>query len=341
VPETLHDLYPRTCSFGENNWAVLAKFWHAVAWADDVTDQPHGVTLLDTAIVLFRDAGGAVVAAHDVCPHRGSLLSQGSVTGGKIICPYHGMQFAGDGRCTRVPSNEAGAKIPDRLHLRLINAQEYASLIWVCVDGAGHAPLPDWSALTAPGFQNYHLERMDAKTSAARFCENFNDVAHFAFVHRGTFGGGIEETIPGFDVTASAHGLHQELSLEQLDRTSLDGCPDAKTRAQYNYDFRFPFNNKMQIRFDAARHQHICTALSPVSATECRIFTQFARNYDTDQPIEASLAFERLVALEDLEVIEKVTPVDVPLDLTEEVSVAADKWSVAFRRAWKAYGLAQ
>ncbi len=336
-----NSLFPRECTFTENNWTVLSKFWHVVAFSSEVGDAPVSVRLLDVPLVLFRGGDGTATAAHDVCPHRGSLLSQGDVIEGALTCPYHGFRYAGSGQCIHVPSNPPGAKIPERLHLNLINVREHGNLIWVCLDGDGIVPLPDWPELTDESLQNYHLPGIDASTSATRFCENFNDVAHFAFVHAGTFGGGCREVVEDHAVTKTESGLHHSLVIEQIDRVTLDGDEEQTTAAHYSYDFTFPFANKMHIRFDEERSQHIFAAVTPVSSSQCRVHMQFARNYDLDQPIKESLEFERSVAAEDLEVIEKVSPAESPLDLSEEFHVAADRWSVAFRRSWKTFGLAQ
>jgi vanillate O-demethylase monooxygenase subunit len=336
-----HPLFPRDCSFSENNWAVLAKFWHAVAWSDEVMDGPMAVRLLDVPLVLFRDADREVVAAHNVCPHRGSLLSQGVVLNGNIQCPYHGLQFEGSGRCVHVPSNKPGAKIPEKLRLNLIAVREHANLIWVCLDGTRQVPLPGWPQLSDADLQNYHLPAIDATTSATRFCENFNDVSHFQFVHAGTFGGGCKEIVDDHSVRKTDAGLQFDIDIEQIDRVTLEGALGTTTSAKYSYDFTYPFSNKMHIRFDETRSQYIFAAVTPTSARTCRVHIQFARNFDFDEPIEKSLEFEAAVTAEDLRVIEKVSPAESPLDLSEEFHVPADRWSVAFRRTWKEYGLAQ
>ena len=47
----------------------LRHFWHPVALATDVTDQPVATTLIDEPLVLFR-ANGRVSACADLCIHR-------------------------------------------------------------------------------------------------------------------------------------------------------------------------------------------------------------------------------------------------------------------------------
>ncbi|HVE48095.1 MAG TPA: nitrite reductase small subunit NirD [Casimicrobiaceae bacterium] len=41
-------------------------------------------------IALFRTASDRVFALIDRCPHRGGPLSQGLVTGERVVCPLHG-----------------------------------------------------------------------------------------------------------------------------------------------------------------------------------------------------------------------------------------------------------
>ena len=55
--------------------------------------------LLGTQYVVFRDGDGQAHVLNDTCVHRGGSLSKGKVVDGCIECPYHGWQFAGDGKC--------------------------------------------------------------------------------------------------------------------------------------------------------------------------------------------------------------------------------------------------
>ena len=90
---------------------IEATHWHPVARVDDLGDAPLAATLLGEALVLWRDATGAVHAWSDRCPHRGARLSMGRVLreadaagGARLECPYHGWRFAAGGRCERIPA---------------------------------------------------------------------------------------------------------------------------------------------------------------------------------------------------------------------------------------------
>lgn len=50
------------------------------------------VKLGERKIAIFKD-GEDVLAIDDTCTHLDAPLSEGKVWGGKIICPWHGVQF--------------------------------------------------------------------------------------------------------------------------------------------------------------------------------------------------------------------------------------------------------
>lgn len=108
---------PRNCTFSESDWFALAPAWYPVAFSHEVTAQPYATKLLDERLVLYRITDGTVVAARDLCLHRGVPLSLGHVDGNEIVCKYHGLRYAPDGRCTCIPAHPGGALSP-RLRLQ-------------------------------------------------------------------------------------------------------------------------------------------------------------------------------------------------------------------------------
>src|ERR1700761_3598780 len=87
---------PRECTFSESDWRALAPFWYPVASSREVTTQPYAARLLDERVVLYRISNGSVVAAKDICFHRGVPMSMGHVEGDEIVCRYHGLRYGPD-----------------------------------------------------------------------------------------------------------------------------------------------------------------------------------------------------------------------------------------------------
>src|SRR6476661_8510345 len=80
--------------------------WYAAAWAHEVKHELAARTICGKDIVLYRKAGGEVVALEDACWHRLLPLSMGRLQGDQVVCGYHGLVFNSQGRCTHMPSQE-------------------------------------------------------------------------------------------------------------------------------------------------------------------------------------------------------------------------------------------
>jgi nitrite reductase (NADH) small subunit len=44
-------------------------------------------------VICVANVNGIISAMDNVCLHRGGPLGQGSIEGGKVVCPWHGWQW--------------------------------------------------------------------------------------------------------------------------------------------------------------------------------------------------------------------------------------------------------
>ena len=66
-------------------------------------------------IALFN-VGGTYYAIDDVCPHRGGPLSEGSLSGDEVSCPWHGSRFnVKTGAVTAAPAEQGVKSFPVRV----------------------------------------------------------------------------------------------------------------------------------------------------------------------------------------------------------------------------------
>jgi nitrite reductase/ring-hydroxylating ferredoxin subunit len=79
--------------------------WTDAGEATAVTEgEPTRVVVDDTPVLLVR-RGGALLAIHDRCSHRGCSLSDGELDGDAVVCACHGSRFAlRDGAVLRGPA---------------------------------------------------------------------------------------------------------------------------------------------------------------------------------------------------------------------------------------------
>jgi len=107
----------------------MALQWHRVAASDQLTpDQPLACEAAGIQLAIFRSEG-QLYAVEDRCPHMAHPLHRGNVSGGRLICSWHGWEFDlardqphlnPEARCTAYPIREDDAGVhvgidPDNL----------------------------------------------------------------------------------------------------------------------------------------------------------------------------------------------------------------------------------
>jgi vanillate O-demethylase monooxygenase subunit len=291
------------------------------------------VRLLDQEIVLYRSDSG-ITAAADICVHRGAPLSMGTVCAGQITCAYHGYTYDGTGRCTNIPAHP-DAPIPSKLHLRVFRAVERYGLLWVCLDANSTREVPPFPEFAEPGFQVVHVPPLTWKASSGRQVESFCDVAHFAFVHRGTFAVATP-VVPRYDVAPTDDGVHVEFTSNAGNVSDPAAVNQTWRRI---YDLHLPFTARLVVHFPGQGRFVILNAGCPVSARQTQVFAVIAREFDHDQSIDELIAFQKRVYAEDQAIVERQNPEDLPIDLSEEVHVRADLTSVVYRQQLGKLGL--
>jgi len=308
-----------------------ATLWHPVASLDELGGAPHAVRLLEREFVLWRDDAADLHAWDDRCPHRGTRLSMGRVSGGRLECAYHGWQFDGRGQCVAIPAlpgfvppaTHAASGYPVRVAfglawLRLQNSNEAIPVI----DG-----VPERQVTCGP---------FDVATSAPRVVENFLDTAHFGFVHEGWLGDRGHTGVPHYDVTL---GTGDAPIVPHYRAWQPKGTATAEGGAwvDYRYQVLGPYSavliKQADVREGAppAPREAYALWVCPVAQEQCRVwFTQFTS--DTATPDETLRAFQTTIFTQDRPIIESQRPRRLPLEQGAELHCAADRLSVAYRR---------
>jgi nitrite reductase/ring-hydroxylating ferredoxin subunit/uncharacterized membrane protein len=77
--------------------------------------KPVARTVGDTAVLLFRQ-GDQITALIDRCSHEGGPLSEGTVSDGCVVCPWHGSTFRlSDGAVVHGPAGNDQPVLPVRI----------------------------------------------------------------------------------------------------------------------------------------------------------------------------------------------------------------------------------
>jgi phenylpropionate dioxygenase-like ring-hydroxylating dioxygenase large terminal subunit len=309
-----------------NEHPALRAAWHPVATSDEVTDEPVRVMLLGEPWVVVRTP--ELVAFPDRCPHRAAPLSKGWLSDGSLVCPYHGWAFDPAGQLVDVPA--LGRTAPPRCQLRApAGLCERYGLVWLAPDDP-IAPLPEIPEWDAPGFTVVPLPVRRSSAGVGAITDNFLDLAHFAYLHTGTFS--TED--PGVEgYRTEREGWTVRYSIE-APWAHPDGTLDTSTQI---YEVTVPF--ALRLRMEMAATGSVKTIVffaQPESRTSSRLYKVLV--YDDlgeadDALVAESTEFELKVLDEDLEIMESLPDDTLPLAPDAEEHTRADRGGLAWRRA--------
>ncbi len=330
---------PATAEEIERFYDAARSFWHPVARTDDLlAGQTMAVKLLAEDLVLWRNAQGMPAVGDDICPHRGTKLSMGTVTGdGCLQCPYHLFEFDSDGACTKIPQLP-GKPISPKVRLGTYSAVDYAGLVWVCLDtnSANSTKPPLVPRAEDPGWWLYAGEPPEWNCQAPRMIENFLDLAHFGAIHSANFGNPeVHEVAPYKPVTHKGeNAITFEVNYLARYRWAPeeDGKPAVRP-IHYRYRCDLPFASWIETNVEGEHPYYTFAVCQPVSVDQTKIYwlTTFT-NEVHHSPEELDKGFLPFFA-EDQAIVEQQRPEWLPLDVSDELHMPFDKISVAYRRA--------
>jgi phenylpropionate dioxygenase-like ring-hydroxylating dioxygenase large terminal subunit len=255
---------------------LLKEYWYAAARGDEVSSRrPLGRTVMGEMLVLWRpEPGAAAVAMRDRCLHRNALLSEGDLFDGCIGCPYHGWTYDESGSCVHVPSEGDVAPPTLTKKIRTFHVREQDGLVWVWMgDGAPDKEpfrMPYWDA---PGWGAYYMTTTFSN-DVTNLVENFMDVPHTVFVHKGWFRSQsktrvratVERTTESVLVTYD----------QPTDSIGFSGRLLNPKRLPLVHTDKFYMPNNTRVDYvwgDAERAFVITSTCTPVSETETLVFT--------------------------------------------------------------------
>ena len=320
-----------------NTHRALRRCWHPVARSNEVSEQPTRALLLGEALVLFR-SNGAVACFVDRCPHRHAPLSLGTGDGESLQCAYHGWRFGGDGGCIEIPALGRDSVLPSQARLTPVAAVvERSGMVFVAPDEP-IAPLGHVKESEDPTFEMGELPPIRARASVGLLADNFLDMAHFPFVHRGTFGADEAAEVPPYRVerdgwSFTARREHPFANRE--DPAVAQGTRPLMQSRRLTYRLDAPFHLQLRIDFvEAGGTNIIGFFLQPETDERCRIYTTLWRNDLGGDPaaMAAAIDFEVEVLEEDLRVQEAFDDLVLPLDPTFELHTRSDRSTLELRR---------
>lgn len=324
---------------------MYINFWYPVCMADELgSDEPLQVQLLGLKFVAFRDSSGAAHVLSDTCVHRGGSLGKGKVMGDCLACPYHGWQYAGDGRCRLIPS-AAESKPPARAKVDSYPVEERYGIVFAFLGDLAESERPPLYSIKEFGVDGWRPNKtviLNVGCYYERSVENGLDPVHNEFVHpaqgfppmhKDTFRSWDDDWGAGFEAYFGDPKLENTTFAKEKNRTGelkagswFHGPNVLVTSIFVNADSNF-----VQIFFEA-----------PVDDAHTKIFFINMRNFALDPAMDDKVIEVNLrITSEDIGILENLYPVRTPDNKTHELMTASDEIIVRYRgwlNKWEANG---
>jgi phenylpropionate dioxygenase-like ring-hydroxylating dioxygenase large terminal subunit len=335
---------------------MYINFWYPAGRSTDITATPVRRRMLAQDFVLWRDGSGQAHCLANTCIHRGASLADGKVRDGEVQCPYHGWRFAGDGRCTAIPSLGKQARIPGRARVDAYPVQEKYGLVFVFLgdlpeeercpimqieEYRGDQPDPGWRAT---------IQHFEWDIDYQRSIENGLDGAHNEFVHptHGYSGNrdDIRIAVENYEIVNtewdSGHFSSRRAPplADAKMREASGRTVDAIIRGGTGHHGVAQVWTLIHPTDKISIHQYLFEA--PIDEGRTSLYLVNLRNFLTD-PAEDTRMMGRneAVAFQDRDVLLDLQPVMTPRTRTKEFFTPADITVAAYRdklKAWEERG---
>ena len=199
-------------------------------------------------------------------------------------------------------------------------------------------PVPTLAVDSDTTFMRGDLAPITTRGNAGLLADNFLDMAHFAFVHTGTFGAGEATEVGPYEVVRNGlafEAVYEHEFANREDPGVAEGIRPLVQRRRLTYRYTAPYHLELALDFlEAGGTNVIGFFLVPVDNETVTIYSSLWRN-DLEGSVERmadAIAFEVAVVEEDLRLQSQFHDLELPLDLTSEVHVKADKTTIELRR---------
>ena len=308
---------------------LLLKDWYVICRKDEIDENKILLKyVFDQEIIIWKKKE-RIMAWENLCIHRGSRLSLGSIKNGILKCAYHGWEYNQDAQCVKIPS-QPDIKIPKKACVKSYKVIEKMNMVWINLSKETN-DFVNIKEFNESNFNHVASGPYIMNASAPRAIENFLDVAHFPFVHENHLGVKDKPMIDDYDVVSSNKGIHA--SNVKVFQPNPDGT-NKSGEVIYDYHVHSPF--VASLGKDVSKNERFVLVfyVTPISETKSMIYTLTLMNFGKlDDKIVRD--YQDFITAQDVPIVESQRPELLPMDLQEELSIRSDKISIAYRRYLK------
>ena len=165
----------------------FARGWHCLGLSRKFRDgKPHSIQAFGQKLVVFAGQDGTINVLDAYCRHMGGDLSQGTIKGNEVACPFHDWRWGGDGRCKQIPY---ARRVPLRARTATWPTLEQDGMLFVWNDPEGNPPIAEQTPPRIEGalednWTDWVWYETLVQTNAREVIDNNVDMAHFFYVHK-------------------------------------------------------------------------------------------------------------------------------------------------------------
>lgn len=312
---------------------MIKNQWYAILASKQVRkNRVTGVKRCNLDLALFRNTRGELHCVEDLCAHRGASLSKGTVENNCIKCPFHGIEYRGDGSCEFVPSDGISAKKSyERFNLKHYYVAEKNDIIYLWYgDGKPDKEIDTFDDMVGLSYDEYH-ELWHVHYS--RIIENQLDVSHLPFVHYNTIGRGNKTLVNGPKVVWLDENTLQTSADNEVDTGQTKDKPEDAEIKSTNLRFKFPNQWLNTIIPDKL---YVLAYFVPVDEASSLICLRFYNKFTDVAFLNRIIAFfgsfaNKIIQGQDKRVVETQRPKKTGLKIGENL-VQADRPIIEYRR---------
>lgn len=231
--------------FAHEQARLFPASWMGVAFGSDIADVGDAmpVEVCGLPIILVRNTEGTVVAFHNVCRHRATLvLTQPEKGLRQLQCPYHAWTYSLDGKLVATPfwdGTAASRRCPvDPAHNSLVPlpCKLWNQVVYVNLSGDAE-PFDDYVApfeqhhghVDLAALRVVHRRSWEFKANWKLVMDNW-EVYHHVWVHEGVFDKmsdevDLETGQPYTDSIASGNVMMLRVDPQRTPRDTTMGTP--------------------------------------------------------------------------------------------------------------------
>lgn len=299
---------------------VLRRFWYAIMPIEQLESGPQPFTLLGEPIVLFLDAKGEPAALEDRCCHRTAKLSKGWCRNGNIVCGYHGWEYDRDGMLVMIPQFPFEQPIPDA-RARAFRTKTRYGYVWVALDEPLH-DIPDIPEDSDPAYRRIFQFYDTWNTAALRLMENSFDNAHFAFVHKNTFGDIDQPRPEKYEIVETDYGFEAETLITVKNppiAAKISGTTEPYTKRHMRNKWFMPFCRRLDMGYPSGIRHIIFNCATPIADGKIQVVQLLFRNdTEADRSTQELIDWDAAIIAEDRDILESTDP-DAIVDMGRKI----------------------